>query len=489
MIRSRILYKGLAFILLPLALQVVCFFGLYTLTVRLEHLAEEEARLVKTVTWINMAMSQFVEGWTSMGGFMNSAGQKNMITLSDYKQRTVRLFRDGEELFGGDPHLEEVLNDCRQIAEVQYRGLKMIAASRSELQGMLGLFNTMGKLKPDMDKLFDHTRSLEQHLIDERNATMAALEAERATRDQIKTQVMIGISAAVLLTVGIMILFLNNISNRLAMLVSNAKLIPSLQKLEKTVPGSDELAYLDNVMHEASDELRTAAENRKQLMGMVAHDLRNPLVSAKMTLDGVMSRGEVKEPSGDLLESVRIGVGRVLTLLEDLLTIDKLEAGKLQLSMETVEIKPLIADVFETMSGYAKARRVELKDATDPIVIEVDRLRFMQVLDNLISNAIKFSPEGGTVTVSDVLTPSTIKFKIADQGAGISDADRARLFEKFYQTSEGAKRSGHGLGLAISKLIVGAHGGSIGVDNRQPSGSEFWFELPMSVDLTNLDGD
>jgi len=271
----------------------------------------------------------------------------------------------------------------------------------------------------------------------------------------------------------------------LALLVENARRLPSGVPLTETVGGSDELAYLDSVLHEASDELKRAAEHREQLMEMVAHDLRSPLMSSQISLE-LLTSDKVPEPPPAAkrhIVGVKHNIALLVGLVNDLLTVDKLEAGKLELGPEDFNLARVVEEASQTVTGLALRRQIAVINNCSQTLVHADKARVMQVLINYLSNAIKFSPKQSQITISDEVAPEAshmLRISVRDQGPGIEEGQRKRLFERFYQAKSGKESKGFGLGLAICKLIVESHGGRVGVESEVGKGSIFWFTIPLA---------
>ena len=174
-------------------------------------------------------------------------------------------------------------------------------------------------------------------------------------------------------------------------------------------------------------------------------------------------------------------VDRLIRLINDLLDSEKLDAGKLDLSVKKTSTAQLVKASVEAVQGMAEAGGVQLKVAGKDMSVSADGDRIIQVLTNLVSNAIKFSPSGSTVEVRTIERDGFAEFRVIDRGKGIPRAKQTELFKRFKQVdSQGAiEKQGTGLGLAISKAIVDAHGGTIGLDSEEGKGSQFWFRLRL----------
>jgi len=230
---------------------------------------------------------------------------------------------------------------------------------------------------------------------------------------------------------------------------------------------------------------RREAERRvSEFYSMVSHELRTPMSSIRASL-GLIEDGSAGDASPQAMRLVRIGLqnaDRLLKLVDDILDMKKIESGKLRLNTTLVDPKQLITDAVSSLSPQADHAFVKLEtDAEGHKQFLGDPNRISQVLINLISNAIKFSPPETTISVKVETLERMVRFSVKDQGPGIDASDFDKLFVKFQQldSSDTRSQTGSGLGLAISKTIVDLHGGKIGVDSKKGSGSTFWFLLPV----------
>jgi len=222
---------------------------------------------------------------------------------------------------------------------------------------------------------------------------------------------------------------------------------------------------------------------KNEFVSIVSHELRTPLTSIRGSL-GLLDGGVVGELEQRTSSLVKIALGnteRLIRLVNDILDLDKIETGKLELRRETLEPVELANEAIAEIAGYAEERGVTLVREFEPAeAIRGDRDRLLQVLINLLSNAIKFSQPGDAVYVKlEDIGQRNVRFSIRDEGPGISVEQLPKLFRKFSQLDESDTRSagGSGLGLAISKAIVDAHGGVIGVESQPGVGSCFHFEI------------
>ncbi len=229
---------------------------------------------------------------------------------------------------------------------------------------------------------------------------------------------------------------------------------------------------------------RQISRLKDELVSTVSHELRTPLTAISGAL-GLMAGGAAGDLPDRAKQLVAIGsknAERLIHLVNDLLDMDKLQSGKLVFHFDERELGLLLTESVEQIEPYAERFGVKLalERPSEAVVAKVDSNRLCQVMTNLLSNACKFSPSGGTVRISLQRIGDSAQISVADEGPGISPEFRARLFKRFEQ-EEGAHQQGHagtGLGLAISKAIVEAHGGSIALDPAAKKGATFRVELP-----------
>ena len=237
--------------------------------------------------------------------------------------------------------------------------------------------------------------------------------------------------------------------------------------------------------YDAEREKRHVAElmahTREEVLGVVAHDLRNPLnliiTSTDLLLEENLDRNRRKELLG-----VTLRAGRQMNrLIGDLLDTVRLQAGKFNLDLEDVAVAMIFRQTEETFRPTAERRKIHLEEIPpgDGIAVRADPLRVSQIVGNLVGNAIKFTPENGSVTVRSVADGNHVAIHVTDTGPGIPPADITHLFDNFWQARRNDHR-GVGLGLAIAKGLVEAHGGKIWCDSAPGRGSTFSFTLPRA---------
>jgi signal transduction histidine kinase len=301
-----------------------------------------------------------------------------------------------------------------------------------------------------------------------------------------------GVVFSIISGIGLAILFSRGILGRVYALKKNATRLVSRQELEKPVEGSDELAQLDRDLYEIASALRDAEQRKQEFTSMISHDLRTPLTSLKGTLQ-LMTQGlygELNDVGKQRTQAANRNVQRLIALISDLLDVEKIEAGLLQLDLEDMRIADVINDAQEMVRDFAEQKKIDLlvQESADAWV-RADRKRLGQVVQNLIGNAIKFSPNESKIRIKVRAEKPWVKVSIADSGPGIKKEEIGEMFQRFKQTEHGKRQLGTGLGLAICKAIVVQHGGEIGVESEEGAGSTFWFRLKMIAARTDRSAD
>jgi two-component system, OmpR family, sensor kinase len=243
-----------------------------------------------------------------------------------------------------------------------------------------------------------------------------------------------------------------------------------------------ELTELADVLNETFARLQAAFERQVRFTADASHELRTPLAVLRSHAELALSRPRTTQEYQQAIEAcLRAGV-RMTELVEGLLILARADAGKLDLGREPFELQQVVSETIGSLQPLADTKKVRLTADLKPAWVRGDAGRLSQVFTNLLTNAISYNRAGGTVHVCLNSDDGEIEVKVIDSGPGISAADRPLLFERFYRVDKARSRAsgGHGLGLAICKSIVEAHGGTIGFDTKLQHGTTFWVRLPRS---------
>ncbi|HXI14055.1 MAG TPA: ATP-binding protein [Thermoanaerobaculia bacterium] len=230
-------------------------------------------------------------------------------------------------------------------------------------------------------------------------------------------------------------------------------------------------------------EARQAVQARDRVLAIVSHDLRNPLNAITLSSSMLAEGGSTDEDLNEQLEVIRLSAGRMNRLIEDLLDAARMEGGKpLPIDPSDVEVESILSEAIELFKTQTNAQQLALKTEMTPDVKKViaDRHRILQVLSNLVGNAIKFTPAGGTIIMAADTSNGMVRFGVRDSGPGIPKEHQDKIFDAYWQAKR-ADRMGAGLGLPIARGIVESHGGKIWVESEPGEGTTFFFTLPAVV--------
>ncbi len=240
-------------------------------------------------------------------------------------------------------------------------------------------------------------------------------------------------------------------------------------------------------LSQVTERLRELDQLKSEFVSRVSHELRGPLTVMHTNLAVLLERmaGPITGEQKDLLESCQSNIDRLARLVDNVLDLSRIESGRIELCADHVDPAQVMRSVVSYYQPIARERAIELAGEIDgavdgPVWADADKMH--QVLINLVDNALKFTPRGGTVRVSVKPEGGAVRFAVTDSGVGVPDPDRERIFEPFVQgrPAVGSKRRGAGLGLAIARSLVELHGGTLELSSAEGRGSTFAFTIPRA---------
>lgn len=247
-----------------------------------------------------------------------------------------------------------------------------------------------------------------------------------------------------------------------------------------------ELEARNRLLQETNEQLEKLSAVKDEFLRIASHDLKNPLTAILLTtslfsldIPGMQMSPEMQDWMGRIIGQCRV----MQKIIEDFLDFHALEDGQIKLTLEAVDINRLARDVLDRNADYAAEKQIatHLDLESGALIINADKSRLNQVLENFISNAIKFSPPGKQVTIGTRKTESGVLVEVRDSGPGLTEDDMNKLFVKYAKLSNaptGGEKSS-GLGLAICKKVIEIQGGKTGARNNPEGGATFWFEIPL----------
>jgi signal transduction histidine kinase len=263
----------------------------------------------------------------------------------------------------------------------------------------------------------------------------------------------------------------------LALLALYLSLFPILHRVTR------QLAAQNRRLREDADRLRELDTLKDEFVSLVSHELRTPLTSIRGYVELLEDEGGLSDEQRRFLAVVDRNSARLLELVGDLLFLAQADAGRLEFQRQPVDLGTIVAEAIESSLPAALEKRIELRADVEAMPrLQGDRARLAQVLDNLVSNALKFTPAGGHVIVRLRTASGSALLEVSDTGRGLPAEEQDRLFERFFRSSRAAEDAipGTGLGLAIAKTIVERHGGRISLESAVDDGTTVRVELPLS---------
>ena len=376
--------------------------------------------------------------------------------------------------------------------------LRRIRARGRELSGVM---QEITRLKPDevpatlrirAEALAVALKELATELANATTASADALIAQNASTYERSRNLFIGVAAGAIvlaLLLGFVLSWsligpIQRINTRLAAIASGNF------SEHVDVTNRDELGTLAANVNQMNDELRrlykeleTASQHKSDFLASMSHELRTPLNAiigfSQVLREGMV--GEVNEKQKEYLEDILSSGNHLLSLINDVLDLSKVEAGQVELDVAPFSLQDALESGVVMVRERATEDGVRITlESTDVGLVTGDERRVRQVIFNLLSNAVKFTPEGGSIDVCAAQINGEVRVSVADSGPGIAAEDCERIFEEFQQTEAGLEqREGTGLGLALSKRFVELHGGKIWLESEPGRGSRFVFTLPV----------
>jgi two-component system sensor histidine kinase GlrK len=376
------------------------------------------------------------------------------------------------------------------LSQIQrdYQGYQDLVAEEAQLIRAKKVY-PQTEYKQAKDKYIDTIQaSLARIRSNQEEATSAKLNQLAQTVDQaLKVSITIA-SACLIAIVFLSLLITRSVTRPIALLKSKTRDIAEGRfDAGLRISSPPEIAELAAAFNRMCERLGEIERMKGDFFSSMSHELRTPLTSIKegtgLLLDGV--GGETTDKQRKLLTILAEESNRLIGVVNSLLDLSKLEAGMLNYEFETVNLDPLIRRAVAEIAPLVEAKQITVETAIDgPLPpARLDPERLLQVLRNLLGNAVKFTPKGGLVTVAATPVDGKLRVSVQDSGPGIPAESLTAIFEKFHQGNhKGAHtRPGTGLGLAIAKNIITSHGGEIWAESQFGQGSKFYFVLPCST--------
>lgn len=533
----KLYHKAFILVSIPLIVQLAVFACFCQTLVSVEEALEEESKATRINYHLNKLNFTLLAAARSLQLSTFRLGSKNVGSVQEKLKEADTEFAQLHKLLEEHPNHQQTLKQMQATVDMAY-GLVRDAdrnnakgnfdAARADLSLLRGmtpeLVNRMGDVSASADKLTGHAvedeskqsgdpvltagstgrlsrvlehaarfaainKNLEQLTGQFTTLSQESLGKERAGRRMLAVFTVLSV---VNMALAIVLLFIYNrdITQRLKVLMENTARFMRGAQLQDPIPGSDEISSLDKIFHDMATVVAAAARQKQEFTAMITHDLRTPLTSIKGGLHLVQINPDstLSESSTKLIKNMESATDMLIKLINDLLDVEKLEAGKMDMVFEDVPMAYVLEQSLEAVRFLAQKKSVKIEMPACDLEIHADGDRLVQVLINLLSNAIKYSPKEAVVCVSLKEEQNWLEVRVTDQGPGIPEEYKEKLFQRFQQVNLPERRSygGTGLGLAICKEIVNAHDGQVGIESVEGQGSTFWFKIPYQAKAVRI---
>jgi len=431
-------------------------------------------------------------------------GQEALLTpYHQAEDRLPQALSDLASLVQNQPNHLQQMSEITALAESEMAYLAEIPAAK---KGSSEQVQLLAVSKTTMDTL----RRKFEVLTDDESRVMAELLGglERIRDQTIKLQILSLLFGVIfgVLAIG---LFAGGVSERIRVLEDNASRLARMLPLTALPPGRDEIGRLgralaesaellvahEHQLQQAIEETNRANRAKSDFLSRMSHELRTPLNAVIGFTELMLERtvGELTAKQDEFLRDIRDSGTHLLALINDILDISKIEAGRMELSLASTELAIVVDAALTTLRPQIARKHLQATTALDPTVtvIWADGIRLKQILYNLLSNAVKFTPEGGQIRVESRRINYELELAVVDTGPGIATEEQAKLFQEFTQLENAREigATGTGLGLALVKRLVELHGGHVWVESEVGKGSRFIVRLPLrQADAAVTDG-
>lgn len=488
--------KGMILVAVPLLFELVFLGTLAALLQRSEAVAQREAASKKIIfaadrvnrTFFNCAVALYTYTTTDNPQF-----------LKRYEELTQKLPDEINALQVSTQHDAAQKDAIARIEKVARQTSDIFTEIKATLEESAASSAHQMTHFHDMRLELEHSLNLVQKHIEqlteaETEIVRTTPAVEEKTKQSIEKLLLLGVLANIVLAFALVIFFSQNISKRLLILMDNTDRFARQQDLHPALDGTEEIAQLDRSFHEMvralneSREKERALEQMKQeLIAVVSHDLRAPLTAISLNLSFLKMGGfgELPEKAITAIGSNETQVTRLMRMIQDLLDIEKIKSGTLNLRRDLIQLSNAINLSVDSVSALSEAGKVKVIAASTNASLYADEGAIIRIITNLLSNAIKFSPPGAVVSIEVTEQSEYVELVVKDEGPGIPLEYQELIFERFQQVQESdhKQKKGTGLGLAICKALVLEHKGTIGVKSVEGKGSTFWLRIPKTQQI------
>ncbi len=475
----KLFQKGLILVLVPIVFELIFVVCLATLLKQAEEGMIKENHSRAVVTTAHDLQKIFYDAGAALSFYRMTRDESFMRRYHAAIKTKIPEHLKKMSAMMQDEEFERVA--FNKISVAAEGGVEELERCRTRLEEGVRQFFIV-ESRASLEKLLHCIDDLIQ---EERDVQDKAPAAQSAARGTVVNFLFAGVAFSVLLGILMALFFNSDIVNRVKTMIANTRRVVKREPLLPRVSGQDEIAQLDTVFHEMSDALDEASQYKQEMLAMVSHDLRSPLMSVQVSL-ALLSSGSLGDlPAGAAKEAkvAEVNASRLIKMINDLLDVEKLESGKFELDLKEGDLAEIIDRAVASIDALARSRSITIKAPDESMSAVFDADRMEQVFTNVLTNAVKFSPEKSEISISYTKGENFVEVRIADRGPGVPAEKKEAVFERFRQTGSDkeAEKSGSGLGLAIVKALMVEHKGTIAIEENPGGGSIFVLTLPSKM--------
>lgn len=484
-IRLSLTTKILLLIAVPLSFEL----GLVALLANLHAQAEADAQEAVKARQISDAVNKITGSMFSTWGTVTSNRRRWLdkgFLDSRYKQMFPKIRKEHAQLAA----LTADRPDLRPLIEGSLAGLKEAEAILDRAVEDLKT-GRLTEVSSDYPAKTERLRELFKQLISQEltlaaNHEKALADSSPARQSAFRKKILeisfLVVALNIIFSTVLAFYLVKEIISRLSNVTQNAKKFAAGEPLSAPLAGDDEIAELDVAFRKMANDVEELANHRQEMVNMLTHDLRSPLTTLQGFFDlmDAGAFGEVNNEGQRFAKLAERNCSRMMFLINDLLDIEKVKTGLLTLDLELVSVSKIFSDVKDGTKEWIEQHGIKLEIQDSELMVQADVERIERVLFNLVSNAIRYSPSGGTIGLDAIKRFDAVEITVSDEGPGIPSNMLTTIFERFQQVKDTDRHNdkGSGLGLSICNSLVQLHGGKIWVTSEIGKGSTFHFTLP-----------
>ncbi|MBS2009414.1 MAG: HAMP domain-containing histidine kinase [Cyanobacteria bacterium SZAS TMP-1] len=478
--RPGLARQGLILAVVPLVFQVTGLLwlnGEVSKASRLQKVAREQSAMVDLT---NRLWLQGVQANANMGFFIVSGDRRSkqaaLENISALKNPAPPNFSDNK----GDATTKQLWQETLAFTRTEAAKMENLLSSTSPGSAAEDL-GTMPALGDRGESISNKLRTL---LKEELKRLTEARTAQEQSMSAVHNTLILMFAVDLAVCLALLLYFGYRTKRRLDRLIENAAKLPRRELLAPVMEATDELQELDHLIHQAESYLRQADRQHALLLDTIKEEIEKPLGSIARSL-GELTKFAQKDFQAHpmvqkCLKQAKTNNLRVLSLVTELLALESADGGLLDVEITTTALKEVFAEAVESVASLLESKSISMQVSCPDIQVKIDRGRIVQVLVNLIGNATKFAPNNSTISLTATASKNGLKLAVTDNGPGMDRKTADRVFDKFFKSSN-QKSAAFGLGLAICKLIVESHHGTIEVDTEPGKGCTFWLLLPDAI--------